>query len=296
MRRLSLMAAVLLVVGCGAGTSNETGGASSTRSAETTAAPGTDASTTTVGSTTISATDTTGPPVDDSVPAWFGDHLSVGDCWNDRRDAEGELDYSGTPDLVDCEQPHDNQVIGTWTSDADSYPGEDDLYSEADDVCDRSFVEFVGVDYGGDALLGFAVVPTAEDWNEGGRRAVCSVYLAGDRLSGTLHGIGYGARPYDFPPDAPIPADARIFSGGDSEDGQRATTFELTMPSDRAVAEILSAAADAGWETEPPVSGSRTVVLNMSDGANDYTLTISALDEDRPDDLTLVFYYPPGSP
>jgi hypothetical protein len=290
------MAAVLLVVGCGAASSNETGGSSSAPSTETSAVRSADGTTTTVGSTTISAVDTTGSPESLSAPAWFGDHLGVGDCWNDQRDEEGEFDYSGIPDLVPCEQPHDNQVTGTWTSEADSYPGEDALYSEADDVCDQSFVEFVGVDYGGDALEGFAVVPTAGDWNEGGRQSVCSVYLPGDRLAGTLEGIRYGARPYDFPSDAPIPADARIVSGGDSEDGQRATGFELTMSSDRAVAEVMSAASEAGWETDPPVSGSRTVVMNMSDGTDDYTLTISALDEDQPDDLTLVFYYPPGSP
>lgn len=239
---------------------------------------------------------TTAPPVDDDVPVWFGDHLAPGVCWNDTRDDAGDFDYSGVPEVVDCQEPHDNQVTGTWIADAGSYPGEDVLYEESETICNESYLDFVGVEYGDDAVEGFAVVPTEEDWSEGGRQSVCSIYLRGERVAGTLEGIGYGARPYDFPKGAPIPAQARIFSGGESEDGQRATNFELVMPPGEALEKIIEGVAEAGWEMDPPAGGSRTVVLGLSDGNADYTLTISVLDEEQPNDLTLVFYYPPPVP
>lgn len=243
----------------------------------------------TVGATTAST-------VAGDAPVWFGDHLAPGLCWNDTRDGAGDFDYSGIPAVVDCQEPHDNQVTATWTTDTGAYPGEDALYEESETICNASYLDFVGVEYGDDAVEGFAVVPTEGDWSEGGRQSVCSIYLRGERVAGTLEGIGYGARPYDFPEGAPIPAEARIFSGGESEDGQRATNFDLAMPPGEALEKIIEAVSEAGWEMDPPVGGSGTVVLGLSDGNADYTLTVSVLDEDQPNDLTLVFYYPPTSP
>lgn len=244
--------------------------------------------------TTVGATPA--PTVGSDIPVWFGDHLTAGVCWNDTIDEAGNFDYSGIPVIVDCDEPHDNQVTGTWTADAGSYPGEDALYEDSESICNELYRDFVGVEYGDDAVVGFAVVPTEQAWREGGRQSVCSAYLRDERVAGTLEGIRYGARPYDFPQDAPIPEDARIFSGGESEDGQRATNFELEMPPGDALEEIIEAVSEAGWEMDPPVGASDTVVLALSNGNADYTLTISVLDEDQPNDLTLVFYYPPTSP
>lgn len=264
--------ALLLIAGCGGGTGDTT--SSTAPAATSTSAP-------------VATTST----VPESM--WFADHLSVGDCWNDTLNDGGGFDYSGIPELVDCSAPHDNEVFAAWTPEGDEYPGEEALDAAAEEACDPAYEAFVGIPWeeaGG--LDYFWLWPDEEDWATGARGMACSVYLRNVEVMGSLEGVGRGARPFDFPEDAPIPDDALLIRAGLTEDGDdRLAAFDVETDPATTLEQILTLIEAAGWTVDASGGASRTVVIELSHEGAEYTITITAPEEE--DELVSVaFYYP----
>lgn len=229
-------------------------------------------------------------------PVWFGDYFGVGDCWTEIRDAEGEADRTGEPEIVDCDEIHDQQVTGIVAIDSEEFPGEDALRDLANEECTPDHKTFTGVDFGEGNLSGFVVLPDEADWDAGAREIICVAYFRFGPVSMSLEDVGHDTRPAGFPLDAPLPENVRLFNASENEDGDMVVGFSLEARMEDALQTIRTRAAEAGWDITNESSASNTVVFELTDGESDYTLTVSSLDEEDPTDLSLAFFYDPPTP
>jgi TolB protein len=112
--------------------------------------------------------------------------LDAGECFNDVFDGD-QFDFTVAPDVVDCSEPHDNEVMGIVElgEGSDPYPGPEALQDLAIEECSGVALVFLGgqdiVDL---ELYDFYVWPDEEDWGDGVRTAVCAVYGT-DQMIGT---------------------------------------------------------------------------------------------------------------
>jgi hypothetical protein len=110
--------------------------------------------------------------------------LSVGDCFDDPT-TSGEV---SSVDLMECDEPHDNEVYAIFAYDGDSYPGETEMGAAADEGCEGRFEDFVGVPYLESDLYYTHLTPTQESWDTGDREIVCVLYEPGEKLEGSMEG------------------------------------------------------------------------------------------------------------
>ena len=129
----------------------------------------------------VSAQDPSSPAGD----TWF-DGLTTGVCYELTLDGQNNVDFSVPPTIVDCAQPHANEVAGTVDL------GDGDLPADVDRLafegCDAVVTAYLGRPISGlSALLfPFTAWPEPSDWASGVREAVCSV--AGYGLIGSIAG------------------------------------------------------------------------------------------------------------
>lgn len=115
--------------------------------------------------------------------------LAVGDCFDDGELAVGELEEVDEVPLVECAEPHDNEVYAVVTVDGEVFPGEQAIQAQADEVCRDAFDPFAGLDYESSALDFGWLVPTADSWEMGDRVIACFIYRMDlEKVSGTLEG------------------------------------------------------------------------------------------------------------
>ena len=105
--------------------------------------------------------------------------LSRGICYNDALDADGDFDYSEPPLVVNCNDPHDNEVyhyaeIGDALGDS---PSDAELEAFAFRTCGDGFASFVGATPD-ESDLGFYIgfFPDAAIFAAGESRLVCGVF------------------------------------------------------------------------------------------------------------------------
>lgn len=124
---------------------------------------------------------------------WF-DGLATGVCFEVTLDASGRIDFTAPPAIVDCAQPHANEVAGVVDLGDGDLPA--DVAERSIDGCAAVTAAFLG---GRDIttmpalLMPFPVWPDATDWANGARQAVCSVVgngLVGSAASGDLRAPG----------------------------------------------------------------------------------------------------------
>lgn len=115
---------------------------------------------------------------------WF-DGLVTGACFEITLDGQDRIDFSVPPTIVDCAQPHANEVAGVVPlGEGPALPANVDQL--AVEGCSAVLTDFLGrpVETIPDLLFPFPVWPDASDWEKGVREAVCSV--AGNGLIGTV--------------------------------------------------------------------------------------------------------------
>lgn len=114
--------------------------------------------------------------------------LADGDCFDDPDGEETEV--TDVP-IVDCADPHDNEVYQILDVEGDSYPGQNAVGSQADAECLAGFEPFVGATYEDSELDYGWLTPTQESWDSGDREIVCFVYRVDlAKLTGTMEGSG----------------------------------------------------------------------------------------------------------
>lgn len=114
--------------------------------------------------------------------------LSVGDCFDDNLDFSEEV--SDLP-LIDCSEPHDNEIYAIHTMTDVSYPGLEATGAMADEWCIGDFESFVEVSYDVSELDIGWLAPTDESWSGGDREIVCFLYrLDLEKMTGTMEDSG----------------------------------------------------------------------------------------------------------
>ncbi len=117
--------------------------------------------------------------------------LAVGDCFDDGDMTVEGIEEVGEVPMVECSEPHDNEVYAVVSVEGERFPGEVAIQTEADEVCLDSFPKFVGLDYQTSVLDFGWLVPTAETWEAGDRVVACFIYRMDlEKVTGTLQGAG----------------------------------------------------------------------------------------------------------
>jgi len=111
--------------------------------------------------------------------------LDVGTCFDDPESFDEVTDVP----VVDCADPHDNEVIGNFDLPDGGYPGDDVVADRAQTGCLGRFEPYVGVDYASSIYdLGW-FTPTADSWDAGDREVICFVYAVDfSRIEGSVRG------------------------------------------------------------------------------------------------------------
>ncbi len=113
--------------------------------------------------------------------------LAVGDCFDD---TAGDEQISDVP-VVDCAQPHDNEVFHVFDVGDGDFPGDDALLAEAEAGCIPAFESYVGIEYASSRLDIFPITPTSGSWSGGDREIICALYDAElAKLEGSMQGTG----------------------------------------------------------------------------------------------------------
>ena len=113
--------------------------------------------------------------------------LEVGTCFDDPETFEQVEDVP----VVDCDEPHDNEVIGNQDLTGDGYPGQEQVENRATQICYDKFSEYVGISYEQSMYDIGWLFPTAETWAAGDREVICFAYdLTLAKITGSVNGIG----------------------------------------------------------------------------------------------------------
>jgi hypothetical protein len=142
-------------------------------------------------SPTSPAAETSPPPQpEDAAPTEAVDldvfKLRVGDCFTESQDAEEEI--ISTVPVVPCSEPHSDEVFALVTLPDGDFPGQDAIYSQAEELCIAEFESFVGLSYRESVLDFWVITPVEEGWVAGDREVVCNIYDPNGNVSGSLRG------------------------------------------------------------------------------------------------------------
>ena len=114
--------------------------------------------------------------------------LEVGNCFND----PDSFEEVNSVEIVDCAEPHDNEVFATYEMTTTSFPGQDIAVNQGQQRCVVLFDGYVGRDYASSSLEVGVLTPTAESWERlDDREVVCLLYDVGLRkLTGSVKNTG----------------------------------------------------------------------------------------------------------
>lgn len=119
--------------------------------------------------------------------------LAVGDCIADpydsvEEDADGNSWISGVA-IVDCASAHYGEVYSVNAMQTATYD-QDQVYSEADDLCFFTYEAFMGVAYADSEYYYEAYSPSPTGWKLGDRETTCVVTSYASDTVGSLEGSG----------------------------------------------------------------------------------------------------------
>ncbi len=117
--------------------------------------------------------------------------LKPGDCFDDET-ANGEIiEEVETVPMVDCDDPHDNEVYADLDALDGVFPGNDALFEEGMARCLPLFESYVGSPYDTSRLDIFPITPLAEGWADGDRKITCVLYdMELNKLTGSMRSSG----------------------------------------------------------------------------------------------------------
>ena len=119
--------------------------------------------------------------------------LEAGTCFDDvsalTEEGGGEV---GDVPIVDCAEPHDNEVYATFDLTDESFPGTEAVRQAADEGCDARFEDYVGTDSASSRFMYSHLVPTEQTWDTADdREVVCFLYdMDLEKIEGSAEGSG----------------------------------------------------------------------------------------------------------
>jgi hypothetical protein len=113
--------------------------------------------------------------------------LDVGTCFDDPETFEQVEDVP----IVECDVPHDNEVIANQDLTGNDYPGVEQVENRATQICYDNFSDYVGISYEESIYDIGWLYPTEETWDAGDREVICFAYhLDFEKITGSINGIG----------------------------------------------------------------------------------------------------------
>lgn len=113
--------------------------------------------------------------------------LEVGDCFDD---PDNFIEVSDV-EIVECEEPHDNEVYALFVIPDGDYPGEDALETRSINDCLDAFQPYVGRDFASSSLDASYLFPSSESWAVGDREVACFTFdFGGAKLNRSVAGSG----------------------------------------------------------------------------------------------------------
>lgn len=113
--------------------------------------------------------------------------LDIGTCFDDPDTFEQVEDVP----IVDCADPHDNEVFANVDLTGSDYPGQDQVENRATQICYDHFSDYVGISYEESVYDIGWLFPTAETWDAGDREVICFGYhIDLEKITGSINGIG----------------------------------------------------------------------------------------------------------
>lgn len=111
--------------------------------------------------------------------------LAIGDCIN----TTDETEITSIP-VVDCDEPHDQEVFAATDMTGDTFPGDSAVSDELDAFCQGDvFTDFIGLAYADSIFYTSGLQPTSSSWDNGDRELLCTVGNPDGKTTGTLAGI-----------------------------------------------------------------------------------------------------------
>jgi len=111
--------------------------------------------------------------------------LDVGACFDDPPSFESVTDVP----ILDCSEPHDNEVIALEQMRATSYPGDESVASLSEDACVRVFDGAMGVPYLDSPYEVGWFSPSQDSWDVGDREIICFVFDPTlEKITGSVRG------------------------------------------------------------------------------------------------------------
>ena len=102
-------------------------------------------------------------------------NLEVGDCFSAPAPDEKENNEIFNVDVVECDQPHTQEVFAVEEQPEGDYPGVAGLDSKAQEVCPNEFQGYVGTSFDLTELTASYIVPTEDAWGNGDRDITCTL-------------------------------------------------------------------------------------------------------------------------
>ena len=113
--------------------------------------------------------------------------LEIGQCFDDPSESDEVADVP----IIECSEPHVNEVFYLFDLADGTYPGLSSVQTSADDGCLAQFESYVGRDYQTSELGYWALYPTSASWDQDDREIVCVlVDYNGATLTGSMRNSG----------------------------------------------------------------------------------------------------------
>jgi hypothetical protein len=90
--------------------------------------------------------------------------------------------------VVDCSSSHEQEVFSVPALQDGPWPGEEEVDSEADDLCYYHFEKYVGISYDDSDFDYTFYAPSEQEWARGRHEVVCVVTPFGNHLRGSVKG------------------------------------------------------------------------------------------------------------
>jgi hypothetical protein len=118
--------------------------------------------------------------------------LDVGKCFDDWEGAsEGVSQEVSDVPIVDCAEPHDNEVYSVSDMPTGSFPGDSAVQEWASTRCEETFDGYVGKAYVDSRLDFGALFPTKDSWAQGDTKVICFLWdIEYLKLTGSMQGSG----------------------------------------------------------------------------------------------------------
>ncbi len=93
--------------------------------------------------------------------------------------------------IVDCGEPHDNEVYTVSNMPTGPFPGDADIQDWTIARCEETFDGYVGTAYVDSRLDFGALFPTEETWADGDTEVICFLWdIDFLKLTGSMQGSG----------------------------------------------------------------------------------------------------------